>query len=309
MTIATMSLSVVYISTKLLLDSSSIKTYEVTYWQGVVVSVTLICILSYQEAKAGRAVDFFRVPKEVRTSFIMRGVFGFSSNILLFQSLHYIPLSKMTVLFYTNPIFIALIGYVMLKIQLTTYDVGGILATFLGVYIFTMDPFNHDPTAKTLEFNSAEWWKDLLGTFIALFGALNTAGAMIAIRKVGGQTHFLMLGLVWGLANALCSLLIIFFTGQQGFQSTPYGWTEIKYLTMASLGVTSFQIFVTLAFLKEQPARVAPLGSLQLILNCMFDFLVLRRGEPPKYNQMLGGAVILISNVTVSVLKCRNVIK
>ena len=307
MALASMSLSLVNISTKLLLDSSTIKTYEVAYWQGLVVSVTLICILSYQEEKAGRGADFFKVPKEVRTPFILRGVFGFTSNILLFQSLHYIPLSKMTVLFYTNPIFIALIAYVMLKIKMTNFDIAGILATFIGVYIFSMDPFNNDPTAKSLEFNSTEWWSDLFGTFIALLGSANTAGAMIAIRKVGGQAHFLMLGLVWGLANALCSLLIIFVSGD--FQSTPYGWTEIKYLAMAAFGVTSFQICVTLAFLKEQPARVAPLGSLQLILNCLFDFFVLRKDQPPKYNQILGGAVILISNVTVSVLKCKNVIK
>ncbi len=180
------------------------------------------------------------MPPEVRTPFILRGIFGFTSNILLFQALKYIPLSKVTVLFYTNPIFIAVIGYVMLKDKLTNFDLGGIGATFLGVYIFTMDPFGSDKNKHQIIFNSVEWWLDLLGSGLATFGALNTAAAMIAIRKVGGKAHFLMLGLVWGLCNALFSLTIIFFTGNEGFQSTHYTWNEVKYLTLASLGVTSF---------------------------------------------------------------------
>ena len=239
----------------------------------------------------------------------MRGLFGVVANIAGNTAFKYIPLAKMTVLFYTNPIFIAIFGYLVLKERMTNYDIGGIAATFLGVYIFTMDPFGHGYASQVLEFNSREWWLDILGCSLALIGALGNAGAMLSIRKVGGRTHFLMLALIWALFNSVFSLTLMFANGDSGFQSTSYSWNELRYLILAVLGVAFFQVFTTLAFLTEKPARVAPVGSLQLIINCAFDFFVLHRGEPPQYNQIFGGLVIFCSNVSVSILKCQNVIK
>ena len=66
---------------------------------------------------------------------------------------------------------------------------------------------------------------------------------------------------------------------------------------------------MTLAFLTEKAARVAPVGSLQLIINFMVDLLVLNKDRPVKYNEIIGGMLMFVSNVTVSILKCQNVIK
>ena len=74
----------------------------------------------------------------------MRGVFGFFANIAGVVAIRMIPLAKATVLFYTNPIWIAVFGYLILKERITIFDMGGIAATFIGVYIFTMDPFGHN---------------------------------------------------------------------------------------------------------------------------------------------------------------------
>ncbi len=72
----------------------------------------------------------------------MRGLFGFAGNIFVNYAIKMIPLSKFTVLFYTNPFFIALFGWMVLKERITLYDMLGIGATFLGVYIFTRDPIS-----------------------------------------------------------------------------------------------------------------------------------------------------------------------
>jgi drug/metabolite transporter (DMT)-like permease len=53
-----------------------------------------------------------------------------------------IPLAKATVLFYTNPIFIAVFGWFILKEHITIYDMFGVATTFIGVVIFTLDPFS-----------------------------------------------------------------------------------------------------------------------------------------------------------------------
>lgn len=256
----------------------------------------------------GKKADAFYVPKEVRVALICRGVFGFMGNLAGTTGLKYIPLAKATVLFYTNPIFIGILAHILLKDRLTSIDIGGIAATFIGVYIFTMDPFGIHDSSQDFEINSREWWNDIIGSTLAVVQAILNAGAMISIRMVGNRVHYMMLGLMWGLINALFSLMLMLLSGQ-GSHTTEYGYNEIKYVSLSCLGTTVFQVFTTLAFLKERPARVAPIGALQLIINFIFDFFILNSGQPPKYNQIIGGLVIFCSNVSVSVLKCRKLIK
>ena len=69
MLIATVSLSVVYIGTKLLLDESKIQPYEITYWLGTSVAISMFLILKfieYREKSIGvkeRSYDIFHVPR------------------------------------------------------------------------------------------------------------------------------------------------------------------------------------------------------------------------------------------------------
>ena len=130
----------------MLLDKSTIKPYEITYWMGVATFVAmfiLLKILEYKEkSKGNRSVDLFKVPEGARVSWLMRGIFGWIANIALTASYQFIPLSRATVLFFTAPIWIGVFGTLILKEKITTFDKVGIAITFIGVYIFTMDPFS-----------------------------------------------------------------------------------------------------------------------------------------------------------------------
>lgn len=146
MTIATVSLSIVYIVTKLLNDTSRIQPYEITYWAGFSVFLAMYISMKFLEWKTPHknrdTSDIFQVPKLARIPLIMRGVFGFTANITGTIAMKLIPLAKATVLFYTNPIFIAFFGWIILKEHITVYDMAGVAATFIGVVIFTTDPFS-----------------------------------------------------------------------------------------------------------------------------------------------------------------------
>lgn len=91
-------------------------------------------------------------------------------------------------------------------------------------------------------------------------------------------------------------------------QTTNYGWIEFKYLSLVVIGIVGFQVLMTLAFTKEKAARVAPIGAFQLILNFGFDFFILNKGVGIRINEVLGGLMIFLSNLTVGILKCQNVI-
>ena len=70
---------------------------------------------------------------------------------------------------------------------------------------------------------------------------------MLSIRKVGGRTHSMMLGLVWGLGNMLISPLMIYMKPISNLEdsltksslTTVYGWQEICYLSIICGAVIS----------------------------------------------------------------------
>jgi drug/metabolite transporter (DMT)-like permease len=83
--------------------------------------------------------DIVKIPKDARLPLILRGMFGFGGNIFAVTSLKMIPLAKSTVIINTNPIFIGILGVLLLKEQISAYDIAGIFVTFGGVVIFLLD--------------------------------------------------------------------------------------------------------------------------------------------------------------------------
>lgn len=144
MTLATCSLSIYYLGQKLLGRESMIQAHEVTYWSGLSVVVSMIVSLTILEKRDRKVQNIFWVPGPAIMSVLGRAFFGFISNLCTTASIQLLPLAKATVLYYTNTIFIAIFGYFMRE-RITGYDVGGIITTFFGVVVFTMDPFNFSP--------------------------------------------------------------------------------------------------------------------------------------------------------------------
>lgn len=152
MTIATLCLSVVSVSAKLLTENSQIQAYEIAYWNGTSCLIATILILKYIESKTPSKdgkYDIFHIRKDARLAWICRGLFGFTSNITSVMAWKMLPLAKATVLFYMNPIFIAIFGWLFLKEHVTVYDTIVIIATFVGVVIFMVDPFAEEFTIFT----------------------------------------------------------------------------------------------------------------------------------------------------------------
>ncbi len=71
---------------------------------------------------------------------------------------------------------------------------------------------------------------------MALLASIGNAGAMLSIRKNAGRTHFMMLGIVYGLTNMIGSPLFM-FTLPKTSVTTIYGWTEVLYLSFIMIGM------------------------------------------------------------------------
>jgi len=80
-------------------------------------------------------VDFFPIPKEVRTVYILRCVIGMMCNLSFLISLQYIPFSKASVLFWTSPVFTALLSKYYLNEILSIFDWIAVIVAFIGLLI------------------------------------------------------------------------------------------------------------------------------------------------------------------------------
>jgi drug/metabolite transporter (DMT)-like permease len=90
-----------------------------------------------------RKVDIFYIPPECRKGILARFFFGAISNITLYGALKNLSMSKATLLFWTQPMFVGLFGFLILKERFTKFDVLGIFFVFTGV-IMVSNPFEEN---------------------------------------------------------------------------------------------------------------------------------------------------------------------
>ena len=113
--------------------------------------------------------------------------------------------------------------------------------------------------------------------FFALCCAISTAFAVNSIRLVAGRTHPLMMAVSWCISNTILSAFIMMSSSHDPVH---YRWFEIKHIAFICFANTMCQVFITLAYLKEKAARVAPIGAFQLIINCGVDIFILNKDKP-----------------------------
>lgn len=79
--------------------------------------------------------DPYAVPQGLRITLILRCLTGFIGISAYYLAIQYTDLSKAAVLYWTNPMFTAVISYIWLKESLSLIDWGAILASFSGIII------------------------------------------------------------------------------------------------------------------------------------------------------------------------------
>ena len=148
----------------------------------------------------------------------------------------------------------------------------------------------------------------MLGTIIALIGALGAGIVALCIKYLVSQTHYLVPTLSFAFFNMLlgplATLLKLVFINDSLVQMGLY---ETAMLLLIGLLLYLVLVFNTWAFKYEKAGRVAPIQYLQIIVNCVVDLVIFK--TELTWNQVLGGLIIICSNLSISLLKCLNLIK
>ena len=79
--------------------------------------------------------DPYAVPKGLRITLILRNITGFIGITGYYLAIQYTDLSKAAVLYWTNPMFTAVIAYIWLKETLTLIDWAAIFTSFAGIIV------------------------------------------------------------------------------------------------------------------------------------------------------------------------------
>lgn len=213
---------------------------------------------------------------------LARSTVGLIGMVCGFMAVARLPLTLSTSIAFSSPLFMTALSALILKEPVGVHRWAAVGVGFLGVLIMV----HPDPAHMAV-----------VGTVLALVGALGAAGAMIAIREIGrteqGPTivfYFTLAGTVLGLASA------------------PFGWVMPDPATLALLigagliGGTG-QLFLTEALRRAPVAVVAPFDYTQLVWASLIGFFVW--GETPQPLTLVGALVVAGSGVYILLRETR----
>lgn len=134
MTSATLNIGQKYILAKTIEKQNPIHAFEFTYMAMLYLLILYLLTLKFTK------FEFFPLPKEVRGMFIVRCLSGALCHVCFLTSLKYISLSQASVLFWTSPVFTAIMASMYLKEKISNYDWLSVVTAFIGILLI-QNPF------------------------------------------------------------------------------------------------------------------------------------------------------------------------
>ncbi len=193
--------------------------------------------------------------------------------VLFFLAFEYTTVANVIVVFYTFPIFTALLAMIFLKERVTRHQAVMLIVAFLGILL----------CLASEEMNLAN--RDLIGMLIALCSSLVYASTVVLFKSESRRYSAAGMVFYQNLAGAL--LLWPFFEWKSA-SMTDYG-LGISYAIL--IGVLVFSLFFF--GLKRLKAAVASaLMYIEVVSAALVGYLLL--GEPISL-LVMGGAVLILS--------------
>ena len=113
--------------------------------------------------------------------------------------------------------------------------------------------------------------------------------------------------MIWSICSTFLTPIQYVITKPSAPVTGHFGSYEIWMIVLLTVFTFAGQLLQTRAYQLEKAGRVAPITGLQLIFNWLLDYIVLETTLTP--NVVIGGALIICTNMAISMLKCFNVIK
>ncbi|KAJ2781178.1 hypothetical protein H4R18_003048 [Coemansia javaensis] len=214
---------------------------------------------------------------------LVRAVFGGIGHVLYYAALGAMPLGPATVLFFTNPVFTALLAHWLLGEPFAARHRALMAASLLGIALVAVRPaalLGVGPLAAA-------------GSLCALGGAAAVALAYVSIRIAGRRVHAMVHVVYFGVVGALGSLALGWARGEAWRLPGPAAG---EWAAVVGVGLTAFAA----QFLMNRGLQLAPAGPVVMMRNS--DIVIGFLADAVIYRTVPGvaatvGAVIITASV------------
>ncbi|KAI8142649.1 hypothetical protein BJV82DRAFT_613696 [Fennellomyces sp. T-0311] len=262
---------------------STLPSYEIVFARSFVQLILALASCTFLR------VNPFGSKPGIRLWLVVRGLVGSLGLILFFYSLTKLTLFEATVMFFLGPAFTSVLMSILFNDAFTVFD--GFCSILCTVGVILISQPRHlfgkvrDDDSSTL--------KDMQRTFAiicALAGAFMSAGAYVAVRKVGKGTHFMVHVFYIGFIASLISP-----AGLVAFQKfvRPQDHTLNDWIHLSFVGVLAFigQCLLNQG-LKLAPAGPGTLMRMSEVLSAYIVGAIFFHEYPDMYT-ILGAALIV----------------
>jgi len=214
---------------------------------------------------------------------VVRGLAGFSALSCFFYALVHLPLADATVIQYTNPVWTAWLGWIVLGEALTIGEAVLSGAGLLGVLLIARPTFLFGGDMRL----------DAFATVVGVAGALFSATAYVSVRKLGRTEHPMIIVFYFTVVTVPASL-----PGMLAWGVVTPTLTEVVLL--AGVGVTAVlgQLYLTRGLQLETAGRATAIGYVQILFAATWGMFFF--GEFPDGLSLLGAAMVLVSVVVLA---------
>ncbi|MBT8398933.1 MAG: DMT family transporter [Rhodothermia bacterium] len=241
-------------------------------------SVISLVITSYMLRRAGVAALGNR-----RGLLLLRGLLGFAALVCFFYAIPRMPLADVTVIQYTNPVFVAILAAIFLGEGIRRREVVSVALSLVGVVAIARPAFISRISSVEL---------DMLTAGIALGGAVLAAGAYTLVRKLRETEDHLVVILYFPLVSVPAAI--------------PLMWNDMVWPTLdewfllAGIGITTqiAQIFLTKGLHIERAARATAVSYIQIVFATLWGIIFFQ--EIPDLVTVAGALFVVVGIAFVS---------
>lgn len=210
---------------------------------------------------------------------IIRGVTGLLGLGCNFWAATMLPLANSAALFFSMPLIVTMMAIPFLHEKVDWRRWSGVIIGFVGILIIA------HPTGGG----------HMLGNFIALAGALCSAGSAIMIRKLGTSEPEIRTVFYFFLFGAVASALVL------PWYWTAPTWQSFGFLIATALAGTCGQLLQTRAYAEAPAGYLSSFNYLSILYSTFFGWLIWN--EWPTLAVFIGASIVIASGVMTVLLE------
>lgn len=209
---------------------------------------------------------------------VVRGLAGYLALSCFFYALIHLPLADATVIQYTNPVFTAWLGWIVLAEALTAGEVILSAAGLLGVLLIARPTFLFGGDMRL----------DPFATAVGVAGAIFSAAAYVSVRKLGRTEHPTIIVFFFTLVTVPASLPGMLLTG-----AVVPTVRELMFLSGVGVSAVMGQLYLTRGLQLEPAGRATAIGYVQIVFATLWGMIFFHEFLDPL--SLLGAVMVMMS--------------